>query len=120
MKRKNLMLTVAAAAVLGAFNPAFAGGGSAHDQEYNKEKNASVDAGIGADADITAGANVSPSAGDTSSPSSADSSVSATTEQGASSSMDQSADQSASGGSDPERLTEPDRLTGLDQAHPAN
>ena len=34
MKRKNLMLTVAAAAVLGAFNPAFAGGakhGSADD-----------------------------------------------------------------------------------------
>ena len=30
MKRKNLMLTVAAAAVLGAFNPAFAGGGAKH------------------------------------------------------------------------------------------
>jgi len=30
MKRKNLMLTVAAAAVLGAFNPAFAGGDAKH------------------------------------------------------------------------------------------
>ncbi|HWM43991.1 MAG TPA: hypothetical protein VNP36_16255 [Burkholderiales bacterium] len=30
MKRKNLMLTVAAAAALGAFNPAFAGGGAKH------------------------------------------------------------------------------------------
>jgi hypothetical protein len=30
MKRKNLMLSVAAAAVLGAFNPAFAGGGAKH------------------------------------------------------------------------------------------
>ena len=30
MKRKNFMLTVAAAAVLGAFNPAFAGGGAKH------------------------------------------------------------------------------------------
>ena len=30
MKRKNFMLTVAAAAVLGAFNPVFAGGGAKH------------------------------------------------------------------------------------------
>jgi hypothetical protein len=30
MKRKNLLLTVAASAVLGAFNPAFAGGGTKH------------------------------------------------------------------------------------------
>jgi hypothetical protein len=30
MKRKNFMLTVAAAAVLGAFNPAFAGGDAKH------------------------------------------------------------------------------------------
>jgi hypothetical protein len=52
MKRKNLMLTVAAAAVLGAFNPAFAGGDSAY------HKDSSV--GASADTDITAGANISP------------------------------------------------------------
>jgi hypothetical protein len=46
MKRKNLMLTVAAAAVLGAFNPALAGGG--------KDYSAGADANVGADASIGA------------------------------------------------------------------
>ena len=74
MKRKNLMLTVAAAAVLGAFNPAFAGGGAKHGsaddmssppraeqgqpgtqsgpavESANMNSGASADAGLSADA----------------------------------------------------------------------
>jgi len=61
MKRKNLMLTVAAAAVLGAFNPAFAGGNSAYQQDKDASAESSASVGAGASADSTAGGNVSPS-----------------------------------------------------------
>jgi hypothetical protein len=100
MKRKNLMLTVAAAAVLGVFNPAFAGG----DSSYEKDSSASA----GANADITAGANVSPGA-ESSSASPSPDTTGATT-----------GDSTAAADLERDRVLESDRdsdkLTGLDRA----
>ena len=88
MKRKNLLLTVAASAVLGAFNPAFAGGGAKHGsaddvssspraeqglpgtqsgpavESANMNPGASADAGLSADSrsDVTLGGNIGPQA----------------------------------------------------------
>jgi hypothetical protein len=53
MKRKNVVLATAAAAVLGVFNPAFAGGDSA----YNKDSSASAESSVSGStsADTSAG-----------------------------------------------------------------
>jgi hypothetical protein len=57
MKRKNLMLTVAAVAVLGAFNPAFAGGDSAYQKDSSADASISpgVNAGSSGDQSVSSG-----------------------------------------------------------------
>jgi hypothetical protein len=93
MKRKNLMLTAAAAAVLGAFNPAFAGG----DAAYEKDSRADSRAPSGASADASADpyAEITPSAPDTTGAATGDSTAAADLER----------DQQQA-----------DKLTGLDRA----
>jgi len=119
MKRKNLMLTVAAAAVLGAFNPAFAGGGAQHGSADDTSSPPRAEQGASASTE-------SSTSGST------ESSPSAATESSATESV--KSENSAQGGTalgatpssgDEQREAkkegyEPDRLTGLDQAHPAN
>jgi hypothetical protein len=133
MKRKNLMLTVAAAAVLGAFNPAFAGGakhGSADDasspqsavqgqpgtqsgpavESANMNPGASADAGVSApDAGVSADANAG---------------IGTTTEKSPSSNVQFGHSDTQLGGIGPqasaERSQGVDPQTGLDRGHPAN
>jgi hypothetical protein len=92
MRRKHFMLTVAAAAVLGAFNPAFAQ--DSRDLSVNASPNVGVDANVGiGNTDINAGANISPGVNVGSGDQSVSSGVSAnqsSTDIGSSSSMNQS------------------------------
>ena len=134
MKRKNFMLTVAAAAVLGAFNPAFAGGdakhGSADDvsspsaavqgqpgtqsgpavESAKMNPGASADAGVSApDAGVSADANAG---------------IGTTTEKSPSSNVQFGHSDTQLGGIGPqasaERSQGVDPQTGLDRGHPAN
>jgi hypothetical protein len=109
MKRKNLMLTVAASAVLGAFGPAFAGGGAKHssaDASYpSTEQSASASgASRSDDMNVRGSVSVDRETGDTQ----------PSTE---SKSMEQS---SVGPQASTERSQDVDPRTGLDRAHPAN
>ena len=134
MKRKNLMLTVAAAAALGAFNPAFAGGGAKHGsaddvsspptavqgqpgtqsgpavESAKMNPGASADAGVSApDAGVSADANAG---------------IGTTTEKSPSSNVQFGHSDTQLGGIGPqasaERSQDVDPQTGLDRSHVAN
>ena len=117
MKRKNLLLTAAATAVLGAFNPAFAGGGEKHgsaDASYppmEQSASGSSESRSGDEINVGADLSVDRDTGETQSP---------------------ARDNAQFGGSDmtmggnvgpqasAERSQDVDPRTGLDRAHPAN
>ena len=113
MKRKNLMLTVAASAVLGAFGPAFAGGGAKHssaDASYpSTEQGASASgASRSDDMSVRGSVSVDRETGDTQPQPSTESK-----------SMEQSSS-SVGPQASTERSQDVDPRTGLDRAHPAN
>jgi hypothetical protein len=134
MKRKNFMLSVAAAAVLGAFNPAFAGGGAKHGsaddvssspraeqgqpgtQSGPAVESATMNPGPSADAGLSA-----PDAGVSAD---ANAGIGPTTEKSPSSNVQFGHSDMTLGGIGPqasaERSQEIDPRTGLDRAHPAN
>jgi hypothetical protein len=111
MKRKNLLLTAAAAAALAAFNPAFAGGGAKHgsaDQAYpapEQSASGSSESRTGDDMKIGAGVSVDRETGDTEK----NTAASDATPRG-----DIGLQASA------QRSQDVDPRTGLDRAHPAN
>ena len=125
MKRKNLMLTVAAAAVLGAFNPAFAGGGAKHGSAEDMSSPPRAERG---QQQGQPGTQSGPAVESAKMNPNASADVNASASTGAS--IDSSAKSDAATGSTPSsgdeqrqanrQGYEPDRLTGLDQAHPAN
>ena len=121
MRRKNFVLSIAAAAVLGAFNPVWG-------QTINANPNVGVDANVGiSNTDVNAGANISPGvnvgSGDQSVSSSTTANQSSTDVNSSSTiSQDASTSQSVSGsGEERERHGkakghEDGKLTGLDRA----
>ena len=125
MKRKNLLLTVAASAVLGAFNPAFAGGGAKHGSADDVSSSPRAEQGLPGTQSGPAveSANMNPDA-------SAGTSASAGAEQGQPGTQSGPAVESAemnsgaSGNIGPqasiERGQDVDPRTGLDRSHPAN
>jgi hypothetical protein len=129
MKRKNLMLTVAAAAVLGAFNPAFAGGGAKHgaadeqsmpprtEQGASSTESRGADASVGAGVGADIGANAGSSGADINAGASQSSGADA---QSGGSDVTLGGNVGAEAGASADRATDPDKLTGLDRAHPAN
>jgi hypothetical protein len=118
MKRKNLLLTVAAAAVLGAFNPAFAGGGAKHgssaDSSYPSTEQSASGSGASSGADdmnVRGGVSVDRETGDT--------------QRGAGAEQSASSEDMTRGGdigpqASADRSQDVDPRTGLDRGHPAN
>jgi hypothetical protein len=125
MTRKKLLLSATAAALLAAFNPAFAGGGAKHgsaedlsppsatteeslpsaEQRASSSSSASSD-----DMNVGAGVSVDRESGDTE-----------RNAQGQGpSEMSSSAGGTSHAPQGEKRSVDPDRLTGLDGAHPAN
>jgi len=125
MTRNKLLLTATAAAVLAAFNPAFAGGGAKHGSaedmsspsaktEQGVEQSASSPSESSKPDDINVGAGVSvdQNSGDTERNADATGSADIGASAGAGASSDTPQDE--------KRSVDQDKLTGLDRAHPAN
>ena len=120
MTRKNLLVSAIAAAVLAAFNPAFAGGAKHGSADNTSSPSATTEQTLpspeqgasGNDVDVGAGVSVDRATGDTERNADASS--------GSDSSISSSAGASSDVPQDEKRSVDQDRLTGLDRAHPAN
>jgi hypothetical protein len=116
MTRKKLLLTATAAAVLAAFNPAFAGGGAKHGSaEDMKAPSATTEQSLPSTEQSASSSNdlsVDRETGDTE--------RNAQGENPADIGISSSAGASSDMPEGEKRSVDQDRLTGLDQAHPAN
>jgi hypothetical protein len=124
MKRKNFMLGVAAAAILGAFHPAFAGGGAKHgsaDASYPSTEQSASGSGASRsdDMNVRGGVSVDRETGDTQ-----PSAESKGAEQSSGGKAQFGHSDMTLGGigaqANAERSQDVDPQTGLDRAHPAN